>query len=186
VTAGPEPEFIDLPNYRIPIASRVDVLVVGGGSAGLSAAVAAARNGAEVFLIERFSYIGGLATGGLIILLLTMDDGAGHQAVGGICQEIVDRMDARNAVYYPPRNQWNDLDPKLVEHYAQWGLVWGSPSPQGHRVRYSVAFDAHEFVYAADQMLKGAGVRVLYQTWACEPVVENGTIKASNRGQSCH
>src|SRR5207253_2348366 len=84
-----------------------------------------------------------------------------HQAVGGICQEIVDRMDARNAVYYPPRNQWNDLDPKLVEHYAQWGLVWGSPSPQGHRVRYSVAFDAHEFVYAADHMLKDAGGRVL-------------------------
>ena len=178
MTAGPKPEFIDLPKSRVPVTSRVDVLVVGGGSAGLSAAVAAARNGAEVLLVERFSYIGGLATGGLIILLLTMDDGAGHQAVGGICQEIVDRMDARNAVYYPPRNQWNDLDPKLVEHYAQWGLVWGSPSPQGHRVRYSVAFDAHEFVYAADHMLKDAGVRVLYQTWACEPVVENGTIKA--------
>src|SRR5439155_18318 len=105
VTAGPKPEFIDLPKSRVPVTSRVDVLVVGGGSAGLSAAVAAARNGAEVLLVERFSYIGGLATGGLIILLLTMDDGAGHQAVGGICQEIVDRMDARNAVYYPPRKQ---------------------------------------------------------------------------------
>jgi len=140
--------------------------------------VAAARNGAEVLLIERFSYIGGLATGGLIILLLTMDDGAGRQAVGGLCQEIVDRMERRNAVYYPPREQWNDPDPKLVEHYGQWGLVWGSPSPQGHRVRYSVAFDAHEFVYAADRMLKDSGVRVLYQTWACEPVVENGSIKA--------
>jgi FAD dependent oxidoreductase len=78
-------------------------------------------------------------------------------------------------VYYPPRGQWNDPDPKLVEQYAQWGLVWGSGP---HRVRYSVAFDAHEFIYAADQMLKEAGVRVLYQTWACEPLVENGSIKA--------
>ena len=178
MTPGPAPQFFDLPNSRVSLTSTVDVLVVGGGSAGLSGAVAAARNGADVLLIERFSYIGGLATGGLIILLLTMDDGAGRQAVGGLCQEIVDRMDRRNAVYYPPREQWNDADPKLVEHYSQWGLVWGSPAPGAHRVRYSVAFDAHEFVYAADQMLKEASVGVLYQTWACEPVVEDGSIKA--------
>ena len=158
--------------------SEVDVLVVGGGSAGISAAVAAARNGAQVMLVERFSYLGGLATGGLIILLLTMDDGSGRQAVGGLCQEIVDRMAKRDAVYYPPRPEWNDPDPKLVEHYAQWGLVWGSPSPEGHRVRYSVAFEPHEFIFAADQMLKEAGVRPLYQTWACEPVIEGGSITA--------
>jgi 2-polyprenyl-6-methoxyphenol hydroxylase-like FAD-dependent oxidoreductase len=175
VTSASEPVFIDLPRSRLPITSSVDVVVVGGGSAGLSAAVAAARNGAEVLLIERFSYIGGLATGGLIILLLTMDDGAGRQAVGGLCQEIVDRMEQRNGVYYPPQDRWNDPDPKLVEHYAQWGLVWGSGP---HRVRYSVAFDAHEFVYAADQMLKEAGVQILYQTWACEPVLDDGSIKA--------
>ena len=178
MAAAHEPAFIDLPQSRVPVTSTVDVLVVGGGSAGLAAAVAAARNGAQVLLIERFSYIGGLATGGLIILLLTLDDGAGHQAVGGLCQEIVDRMERRKAVHYPPREQWNVPDSKLVEHYSQWGLVWGSPAPEGHRIRYSVAFDAHEFVYAADQMLKAAGVRVLYQTWACEPVVKNGSIEA--------
>jgi len=178
VTAEPPPRFVDLPNSLVPVTSAVDVLIVGGGSAGFSAAVAAARNGAEVLLLERFSYIGGLATGGLIILLLTMDDGAGRQAVGGLCQEIVGRMERRKAVYYPPREQWNDPDSKLIDHYSQWGLVWGSPAPGGHRVRYSVAFDAHEFIYAADQMLKEAGVRVLYQTWACEPVVDNGSVKA--------
>ena len=178
MTAEPPPRFVDLPNSLVPVTSAVDVLIVGGGSAGFSAAVAAARNGAEVLLLERFSYIGGLATGGLIILLLTMDDGAGRQAVGGLCQEIVGRMERRNAVHYPPREQWNDPDSKLIDHYSQWGLVWGSPAPGGHRVRYSVAFDAHEFIYAADQMLKEAGVRVLYQTWACEPVVDNGSVKA--------
>ena len=148
---------------------------MGGGSAGLAAAVAAARNGADVVLLERFSYVGGLATGGLIILLLTMDDGAGRQAVGGLCQEIVERMERRNAVHYPPREQWNNPDPKLVEHYARWGLVWGAGP---HRVRYSVAFEPHEFIFAADQMLGEAGVHLLYQTWACEPVLEDGRIKA--------
>jgi len=166
---------ITLPQASVPVFARPDVLVVGGGSAGLSAAVAAARNGAKVMLLERFSYLGGLATGGLIILLLTMDDGRGRQAVGGVCQEIVERMERRGAVYYPPREQWNDSDPKLVGHYSQWGLVWGSGP---HRVRYSVAFEPHEFIFAADQMLKESGVRPLYQTWACEPVIEDRKIQA--------
>jgi FAD dependent oxidoreductase len=169
------PDYITLPSFHIPIVARPDVLVVGGGSAGVAAAVAAARNGAETLLVERFSYTGGLATGGMIILLLTMDDGAGKQAVGGLCQEIVERMEARGGVYYPPREQWNDPDPKLVEHYARWGLVWGAGP---HRVRYSVAFEPYEFVVAADRMLAEAGVRVLYQTWACEPAVEDQRITA--------
>lgn len=169
---------IDLPSSRLPIVERPDVLVVGGGSAGLSAAVAAARNGADVLLIERFSYLGGLATGGLIILLLTMDDGAGRQTVGGLCQEIVDRMARRDAVYFPPKGEWNAPNPRLVEHYQRWGLVWGSPSKEGHRVRYSVAFDPYAFIMAGDEMIKEANVRIMYQTWACEPVVEEGSIKA--------
>jgi glycine/D-amino acid oxidase-like deaminating enzyme len=157
----------------VSVVARPDVLVVGGGSAGLAAAVAAARNGADTMLVERFSYIGGLATGGMIILLLTMDDGAGKQTVAGLCQEVVDRMAARDGVYFPPKEQWNNPDPKLVEHCAKWGLVWGSGP---HRVRYSVAFEPHEFIFAADRMLSEAKVRVLYQTWACEPVVEGDRI----------
>ncbi|HLA19732.1 MAG TPA: FAD-dependent oxidoreductase, partial [Dehalococcoidia bacterium] len=137
--------------------------------------MAAARNGAEVMLVERFGYLGGLATGGLIILLLTMDDGAGRQAVAGLCQEIVDRMERRGAVHYPPKAEWSDPDPRLVERYERWGLVWGSGP---HRVRYSVAFEPHEFIFAADEMLQEAGVRPLYHTWACEPVIEDGAVTA--------
>jgi glycine/D-amino acid oxidase-like deaminating enzyme len=171
-------DHVILPDARVPVVARPDVLVVGGGSAGLSAAVAAARGGADVMLLERFNYLGGLATGGLIILLLTLDDGAGRQVIGGLCQELVDRMEKRNAVYYPPKSEWGDPDPKLVEHCNRWGLVWGSPSPEGHRVRYSVAFDPHEFIFAADQMVREAGVKVLFQTLGCEPIVEDGRIAA--------
>jgi glycine/D-amino acid oxidase-like deaminating enzyme len=168
-------DFVTLPESRVPVVARPDVLVAGGGSAGVAAAVAAARAGAETLLIERFSYTGGLATGGMIILLLTLDDGAGKQAVAGLCQETVERMERRDGVWYPPRGQWNDPDPALVEHCRRWGLVWGSGP---HRVRYSVAFDPYAFIFAADEMLREAGVRVLYQTWACEPLLEDGRIEA--------
>jgi glycine/D-amino acid oxidase-like deaminating enzyme len=166
-------DFVTLPESRVPVIARPDVLVVGGGSAGVSAAVAAGRSGAETMLIERFSYTGGLATGGMIILLLTLDDGAGKQAVAGLCQEMVDRMERHGGVYYPPKDQWNDSDLKLVEHCRRWGLVWGSGP---HRVRYSVAFDPYAFVFAADEMLREANVRVLYQTLGCEPILEDGRI----------
>lgn len=169
---------VALPQARVPVVADVDVLVAGGGSAGLAAAVAAARNGASTVLLERFSYLGGLATGGMIILLLTMDDGAGRQAVGGLCQEIVDRMTRRGAAYFPPKDQWGEQDPALVEHCRRWGLVWGSPSAEGHRVRYSVAFQPSAFVFAADDMVREAGVRAMYQTWACEPVLVGNRIDA--------
>jgi hypothetical protein len=167
--------FVSLPSGKAPIVDEVDVLVAGGGSAGLAAAVAAAREGARTLLVERFSYTGGLATGGLIVLLLTMDDGAGKQAVAGLCQEIVDRMQQQDGVYYPPADQWNDPSSQLVEHYRRWGLVWGGGP---HRVRYSVAFRPQPFIFAADDMLREAGVRVLYQTWVCEPILEGGKIRA--------
>ncbi|MCL5110357.1 MAG: FAD-dependent oxidoreductase, partial [Chloroflexi bacterium] len=55
------------PAREVPVLRETDVLVVGGGPAGLAAAVAAARLGTRVCLVERYGYLGGLATGGLVI-----------------------------------------------------------------------------------------------------------------------
>src|SRR5262249_37918214 len=93
--------FIEELPRSIPVRAETEVLVIGGGSAGVSAAVAAARNGVEVILVERLGYLGGLATGGLIILLLTLDDGRGRQVVGGLCQEVTERIAKRGAAYFP-------------------------------------------------------------------------------------
>src|SRR5712691_214001 len=95
------------PPRDLRVVGRPDVLVVGAGSAGLAAAVAAARRGADVLLVERYGFVGGLATFGLINLLLTLDDGCGTQVVAGLCQEFVDRLDGR----FPPREQWGATDP---------------------------------------------------------------------------
>jgi hypothetical protein len=60
---------------RTEVIAEVDVLVCGGGSAGVAAAVSAARCGASVLLLERYGYLGGLATGGLVITTPPLDNG---------------------------------------------------------------------------------------------------------------
>ncbi len=161
------------PARSTPVAHECEVLVVGGGSAGVAAAVAAARNGADVLLVERYGYLGGLATGGLILLLLTLDDGRGRQAVAGLCQELTERLVARGAARHPPRAEWASDDPARVERDRRLGLVWGR-SP--HRVRYSVAYEAEEMKHALAELAREAGVRLLLHAWACDPLLEDGRL----------
>jgi 2-polyprenyl-6-methoxyphenol hydroxylase-like FAD-dependent oxidoreductase len=168
--------FIDEPPRRTPVLAETQVLVLGGGSAGASAAAAAARRGADVILVERSGALGGLASGGLIILLLTLDDGNGQQVVGGLCQEITERMQARGGAYAPPREHWGSYDEQLVEHYRSWGLVWGGGP---HRVRYSVAYDPEEFRFALNEMCTGAGVRLLFHSWACEAMADGERLRGA-------
>ena len=74
-----------------PVISRSDVLVVGGGPAGVAAAVTAARSGAKVTLLERYSSLGGLASGGMVLVLDDMINGQ-EITVTGIVSEYVERL----------------------------------------------------------------------------------------------
>jgi hypothetical protein len=168
-------DFVSEPARRTRVSHEADVLVVGGGSAGVAAAVAAARDGADVLLTERYGSLGGLATGGLIVLLLTLDDGRGRQTVAGLCQEMTERMARRGGAWFPPREQWGSADAAALEHARRWGLVWGHAP---HVVRYSVAYDPEEMRHACCEMLREAGVRVLFHAWACEPLLEDARVGA--------
>ena len=74
-----------------PVVARTDVVVVGGGPAGFAAAVAGAREGASVTLLERYPYLGGLASGGMVLVLDDMHNGD-EITVTGICMEMIERM----------------------------------------------------------------------------------------------
>jgi hypothetical protein len=162
-------DTVRLPERRVPVVAQCDVLVVGGGAAGMAAAIAARRQGADVVLVERYGYLGGLASGGLIVLLLTLDDGNGRQVVAGLCQELVERLDARGGCFFPPAPDWASYDAALVEKYRRWGLVWGAGP---HRVRYSVAYDPEEYKHIANEWVREAGVRMMYHRWASDVVYE--------------
>jgi len=166
---------LEEPARALPIRAECDVLVVGGGPAGIAAAIAASRNGADTLLVERYGGLGGLATGGLIILLLTLDDGEGKQVIAGLCQEVVDRLEARGSIVYPPQQHWGNQDPELVAQYDHWGLIWGrNPSV----VRYSVAYDPEEFRYVANEMVTAANVRLLFHAWGARALMDGDRIAA--------
>src|SRR5664280_2386605 len=167
MASDPSAPYLE-PARELPVIGTPDVLVVGGGSSGVAAAVASARRGAETLLIEATGGLGGLATAGLISLLLTLDDGAGTQVVAGLCQGAVDRLDASGDARYPSREAWGSADPELVASWRAWGLIWGAPPEV---VRYSVAFDPEAFADICLDMLEEAGARLRLHTWfAAAPV----------------
>jgi len=73
-----------------------DVVVLGGGPAGVSAAVSAARTGAKTAIIERYGYLGGQTTGGLVILIVGLTDGK-KRIIKGLCEETINRLKELNA-----------------------------------------------------------------------------------------
>jgi hypothetical protein len=72
-----------------------DVVVVGGGAAGIGAAVGAAEAGAAVCLIEQYGFLGGAATNSSVLTHCGFFDQTRTQVVGGVGQQVLDRLEAR-------------------------------------------------------------------------------------------
>ena len=92
------------PEGQVPVVRRADLVVVGGGPAGIAAAVAGARNGLSVTLVERYAYLGGLASGGMVLVLDDMCNGE-EISVRGLCGEMIDRMERIGLCVVPPESE---------------------------------------------------------------------------------
>jgi len=95
-------EFIEEPTRKTPVTGEYEVVVVGGGVAGIAAAIASARNGTRTALIEQSGFLGGTATAGLMASIngFRNQKKPNHvQTVRGIAQELILRMHQLGGVY---------------------------------------------------------------------------------------
>ena len=174
---------IDEPAQKIKIFKETDVLVVGGGTAGYVAAISAARHGVDVILLERYGCLGGMATGGLVLLFDSLDDGKGNLLVKGIVEETINRLKKLDGVVSPPKEVWGSTNKEDVNKWTRWGAT----GVDKKLVRYCPVVDPEMLKYVAAQMVKEAGVNVLLHCWASKAFLEdnkvNGVIFESKSGR---
>ena len=138
-------------NLNTKITKSCDVLVCGGGFAGISAALAAARAGKNVILLEKLYMLGGLATAGLVTIYLPLCDGMGKQVSFGIAEELFHLSISKGYEADYPANWLDSNDPAQRTNKDP---------------RFHVQFNAQLFAILAEQLLLKEGVEILYGTCA--------------------
>ncbi len=143
------------PARQLPIYGEFDVVVIGGGPAGLAASVSAAKHGARVLLVERYGFLGGMGTAGGVTNfagLYGRKNGDMQQVVHGVVDDLLARIDALGGLNNP-----------------QDGM-------QGRiRVR---SYDVSAFKCAADQLLVACGVQILFHAYAAAVMMQGKKIAA--------
>lgn len=167
--------MIDEAAGKVPVVAEADLVVVGGGPAGIAAAVSGARNGLSVTLLERYPYLGGLASGGMVLVLDDMCNG-NEVTVRGLCSELIERMTKMGLCVTPPEEDWV-ADEAMFRKWSRWGTYnfYGHTKPQP--VCYASAFDPDGFKRASNDIVADAGVNLRLHSWFSRTIVEDGVVK---------
>lgn len=141
------------PESPLPVLHETDVLVVGGGPAGFAAAVAAARAGARTTLAERYGYLGGLWTGGMVLLVISTharENGELVKVMRGIGDELLERL--------------TKIDGAVINQAP------GKHNPTS---------DPEATKFMMDEMVAEAGVKVFLHSWAADVVMEGDVVRGA-------
>ena len=143
------------PAREIPIFHQTDVVVVGGGPAGFAAAIAAARTGAKVALVERYGSLGGLFTNGMVLIMLctsVREDGKFRLVTAGIAREFAERAKALGSyAYLESRNGATDRT----------------------KFHWQPTVDPEAAKYLMDRMVEEAKIDMFFHSWGVD-VVQDG------------
>jgi hypothetical protein len=171
---------VEEPAQAVPVHTECDVLVVGGGPSGTAAAVAAARMGADVVLLERYNHLGGLSTGGLVIWIDRMTDWTGKHVIRGFGEELLSRL-TPDKLAGPVASDWGSKDP---EKAAYWAL---RTAAYHGTVTHSPTADPEWLKAESLAMVLEAGVHPIFHAWGARPLVEdrrvNGCVFESKEGR---
>ncbi len=156
----------------VKVFHEADVVVVGGGPGGIGAAISAARSGAKTILVERYGHLGGMATGGQVLMVPQVFAGVEPWQMVGICQEWVDRCDALDGCLHPSKKEVGSKDPELVKYWAlrTFGM-------RGDQIRFSAFFDQEMLKCVCNDLVEEAGVKLLLHSWACRAIVAKNKVK---------
>lgn len=145
---------------KTEVVKEYDVAVCGGGFAGISAALASARQGKRTVLFEKQFMLGGLGTLGIVTIYLPLCDGYGHQVSFGIAEELFHLSIKHGAEAKYPDN---------------WLTENGSRGVNDKR--FEVQYNPQLFAILAERLLLDAGVDILYGTYAVGVTLENDKIR---------
>lgn len=143
---------------ELPVRGEYDVLVIGGGVAGVAAALAAARENKRVCLVEREYVLGGLATTGIVAIYLPLCDGRGHQLISGISEELM-----KESIRYGSG--------EIPECWREGGDV-----SLRQTTRYKLRFDPPAFAYALDRLIVENNITLMLGTAFSKAILENDEI----------
>ena len=153
-------------DYRphVPVVRECDVLVIGGGPAGIGAAVGAAKTGARTVLVERYGFLGGNATASLVGPFMTSFSADGKtQLIRGVFDELVRRMEATGGAVHPSKV------PAAVAKsaYMKHGHTGVTP------------FDPEAMKLASAELCLEHGVELLLHTSFIDPIVDAGAVRGA-------
>lgn len=158
-----EKKFFTEPQKNIPVAYEPDVLVCGGGPAGIAAAVSAAKNGMDVLILERFNCLGGQGTNGLVTSFMSMSAYTGkRQVIKGVWEEFTNLLEEKHGCIKPL-----DME-KKKPHF----------SVNRHEPDTDICpFDPEIYKLAADELMEKYNVNVLFHTYISDVIKEDGEVK---------
>jgi len=171
--------YRETPN-ELPVYGKCDILIVGGGAAGHSAAIAAARanRDAKIILMERYGYFGGDVTGGYVLVVPSLS-WRSYSVIRGIQEEWFTRLDksAPEAYLSPRLSDVGKNEPILIGKWEKIPFCTSGFGPEKVLAR-APSYDPQQLKIEMDLMVQEEpNIEVLLHCWGTKPIMEGKEIR---------